>query len=189
MVLTFQGETSYHSMIVTQCVLPCSGHSPPGQAVPKQAVGGQASTLLLKSPSEALTALAPSSQGAAAFQPHCWAQHVPTNASCGNEGLGEGREGAGEGEGMCYICTAEYGSICLLKTKANILQTTHTGLSTLPAKQLVCGEGVHDWHNKRQQQASTADSSQQSCSTQIAWASQGTAGSPDVGVWLVAQAV
>ena len=47
-----------------------SGFSPPGQAVPRQALGGQASTLLVKSPSEALAAVAPSSQGAAALQTH-----------------------------------------------------------------------------------------------------------------------
>jgi len=40
----------------------------PGQAVPKQAVGGQASTTLVRFPSDALMAVAPSSHRTAAVQ-------------------------------------------------------------------------------------------------------------------------
>ena len=40
----------------------------PGHEVPRQATGGQASTLLVKSPSDALVAVAPSSHNRAASQ-------------------------------------------------------------------------------------------------------------------------
>ena len=39
----------------------------PGHAIPRQAVGGHASTMLVKSPSDALIAVAPSSHGTAAL--------------------------------------------------------------------------------------------------------------------------
>ena len=42
----------------------------------RQAVGGQAITLPVKSPSEVLAAVAPSSQGAAALHPHYGPQPV-----------------------------------------------------------------------------------------------------------------
>ncbi len=43
----------------------------PGQAVPKQAVGGQASTTLVRFPSDALIAVAPSSHRTPATQETC----------------------------------------------------------------------------------------------------------------------
>ncbi len=44
----------------------------PGQAVPRQAAGGHASTTLVRLPSDALTAVAPSSHGNPAFEEHTY---------------------------------------------------------------------------------------------------------------------
>jgi len=44
----------------------------PGQAVPRQAAGGHASTTLVRLPSDALTAVAPSSHGRPAFEEHTY---------------------------------------------------------------------------------------------------------------------
>ena len=43
----------------------------PGQPMPKQATGGQASTILVRFPSDALVAVAPSSQSRAAQHQDC----------------------------------------------------------------------------------------------------------------------
>ena len=116
--------SQHDSSSVTHCMLPCRGHSPPGQAVPKQAVGGQASTRLVRSPSEALTALAPSSQGAAAFQhQHCCTQHVTTSLTCVVE-RGWEKGGRGRGRGGVHM-HSRVGSVCLVKTKANNMCRQH----------------------------------------------------------------
>jgi len=44
----------------------------PGQAVPRQAAGGHASTTLVRLPSDALTAVAPSSHGSPVFEEHTY---------------------------------------------------------------------------------------------------------------------
>lgn len=44
----------------------------PGQAVPRQAAGGHASTTLVRLPPDALTAVAPSSHGRPAFEEHTY---------------------------------------------------------------------------------------------------------------------
>lgn len=43
----------------------------PGQPMPKQATGGQANTILVRFPSDALVAVAPSSQSRAALHQDC----------------------------------------------------------------------------------------------------------------------
>lgn len=54
----------------------------PGQAVPKQAVGGQASTTLVRFPSDALMAVAPSSHRTAAGQETCFNSCMLTVIHC-----------------------------------------------------------------------------------------------------------